>query len=374
MKNKVLITGGAGFIGSSLALQLINSGYCVVVMDNLSEQIHTKNFEDSYSYQLIKGKVEFHRGDVRNIDDWRKVIHEVEVVVHLAAETGTGQSMYHSQNYTKVNCEGTAILCDLLTEGNHRISKVVLASSRSIYGEGKYVSNDGTIFFPSQRDEEKLSNGDFEFYNNGEKLKAIATDETSIIQPASVYALTKYYQEELLKITCISQKLSFTSLRFQNVYGPGQSLNNPYTGIISIFSNRLRENKEVYIFEDGHESRDFVFIDDVCRALEFSINNEKNLTLNVGSGVNTTVIKLAELLKKLMNSSSKLTITGQYRLGDIRHNFADLNKINRELGFNPNMFIEEGLTKFVEWSSLQSVKNDFYENSLTELKQKGLLK
>ena len=376
MSEKVLITGGAGFIGSALSLGLIDNGHSVVVLDNLSEQIHTKNYENSYTYQLIKDKVEFYRGDVKNLEDWKKVLNGVQIIVHLAAETGTGQSMYQAQNYTRVNCEGTSILCDILTAGNHSVQKVILASSRSIYGEGKYISHDGKYIFPSLRDESKLINGDFEFYHDNQKLKAVATDETSLIQPASIYALTKYYQEEMLKITCQSQDINFIGLRFQNVYGPGQSLTNPYTGIISIFSNRLKENKEIFIFEDGLESRDFVFIDDVCQAIQISIkNNElKQVVFNVGSGVATSVIDLANHLKTHMNSSSKLSITGQYRLGDIRHNFADLTNIKNCLGFSPRVTVTEGLSKFVEWSISQGVSEDKYENSLFELKQKGLLK
>jgi dTDP-L-rhamnose 4-epimerase len=376
MSKKILITGGAGFIGSALSLSLIDNGYSIVVLDNLSEQIHTKNYENSYTYRLISEKVEFYHGDVRNIEDWKNVINGVEIVVHLAAETGTGQSMYQVQNYTKVNCEGTAILCDIITNGNHTIKKVILASSRSIYGEGKYMSKDDKVFFPSFRDENKLKNRDFDFYFENQKLKAVATDESALIQPASIYALTKYFQEEMLQITCKSQNISFIGLRFQNVYGPGQSLTNPYTGIISIFSNRLKENKEIFIFEDGNESRDFVYIEDVCQAvvksIQFNILNQ--IVFNVGSGVSTSVIDLANILKKLMNSSSDLKITGQYRLGDIRHNFADLTNINMNIGFSPKVSIMEGLSKFVEWSISQGLKEDLYENSLFELKQKGLLK
>ena len=376
MSEKVLITGGAGFIGSALSLGLIDNGYSVVVLDNLSEQIHTKNYENSYTYQLIKDRVEFYSGDVRNLEDWKKVLSGVQIIVHLAAETGTGQSMYQAQNYTRVNCEGTSILCDILTAGNHSVRKVILASSRSIYGEGKYMSNDGKFIYPTYRDESKLINGDFEFYHENQKLKAVATDEFSLIQPASIYALTKYYQEEMLKITCKSQDINFTGLRFQNVYGPGQSLTNPYTGIISIFSNRLKENKEVYIFEDGLESRDFVFIEDVCQAIQIAIkdNRLKQVVFNVGSGVATSVIDLANHLKRLMNSSSKLTITGQYRLGDIRHNFADLTNIKNSLGFSPKVDVMEGLSRFVEWSYGQEVKCDKYDDSLKELRERGLLK
>jgi dTDP-L-rhamnose 4-epimerase len=203
----------------------------------------------------------------------------------------------------------------------------------------------------------------------------LPTDESSWINPLSVYGLTKYFQENILYTICFSLGINYVALRFQNVYGPGQSLSNPYTGIISIFSNRIRQNKHVYIFEDGKESRDFVYINDVVNAIKLSLdNNIKGVRIyNVGSGENTSVLSIAEKLATLINPNTKITITGQFRKGDIRHNFADLKNIKLDLGFEPKVNISLGLKLFVEWMLIQEVGVDGYEKSLDELNQKGLL-
>ncbi|MFN8317565.1 MAG: NAD-dependent epimerase/dehydratase family protein [Chitinophagales bacterium] len=373
-RRKILITGGAGFIGSHLVQSLFEKND-IVVLDNLNPQIHG---EDSYTYKTIKDKCLFIKGDVQNIEDWEMALNTgVDSIIHLAAETGTGQSMYESTRYEAVNCRGTALLADILSSKKYNITKVILASSRSIYGEGKYISESKELFYPNNRQEQDMANGLFECLHplNKTPLMALPTDESSWINPLSVYGLTKYFQENILYTICFSLGIDYVALRFQNVYGPGQSLSNPYTGIISIFSNRIRQNKDVYIFEDGKESRDFVYIDDVVNAVKLSLGNNINgvNVYNVGSGEKTSVLDIAENLAKLINPKTNITITGQFRKGDIRHNFADLRNIKRDLGFDPKVDITQGLTLFVEWMLNQEVGNDGYERSLEELNKKGLL-
>ncbi len=373
-RRKILITGGAGFIGSHLVQSLFEKND-IVVLDNLNPQIHGEN---SYTYNTIKDKCFFIKGDVQNIEDSEKALNTgVDSIIHLAAETGTGQSMYESTRYEAVNCRGTALLTDILSSKKYNITKVILASSRSIYGEGKYISESNTVLYPNNRQEQDMANGLFECLHPLDKtpLIALPTDESSFINPLSVYGLTKYFQENILYTICFSSGIDYVALRFQNVYGPGQSLSNPYTGIISIFSNRIRQNKDIYIFEDGKESRDFVYIDDVISAIKLSLDNSiRGVRIyNVGSGEKTSVLAIAENLAKLINPKTNITITGQFRKGDIRHNFADLTNIKRDLGFEPKVDIALGLKWFVEWMLNQEVGNDGYEKSLEELNKKGLL-
>lgn len=380
MKN-ILITGGAGFIGSNLSLQLLQKGYRITVLDCLHPQIHGENPElTSPLYQSIKDKVHFIKGDVTNKSDWQKALENQHIVVHFAAETGTGQSMYEIERYTNVNVSGTAILLDYLTNTQHTIEKVIVASSRAVYGEGKYFSEKlQQFFYPKDRKETDLENGIFELRNpldETEFLEVIATDEQSNIQPKSIYGLTKYHQEQALMICCESLNIPCVAFRYQNVYGPGQSLTNPYTGILSIFSTRIKQQKSINIFEDGKESRDFVFIDDVVQATVLGIEKpEANYQVfNVGTGIATNVITVAESLIKNYGIQIPLEISGQYRKGDIRHNFADITLIKEKLGFAPTVDFETGLKLFCNWVNQQSPAEDKYEQSLSELKSKGLMK
>ena len=380
MKN-ILITGGAGFIGSNLSLRLVEKGYYVTVLDNLHPQIHGENAEqNSALYQSIKDKVHFIKGDVVNKSDWYRALENQHIIVHLAAETGTGQSMYEIERYTQVNVNGTAILLDYLTNEKHQIEKVVVASSRAVYGEGKYYSAKiNQYFYPKTRTNNDLENGIFELRNpidTNELLQACATDENSFIQPTSIYGLTKYHQEQALMITCASLNIPCVAFRYQNVYGPGQSLSNPYTGILSIFSTRIKQHKSINIFEDGNESRDFVFIDDVINAtvLGIEFNSLNNVIFNVGTGKATSVLEVAQQLIKNYGIEIPLEISGQYRKGDIRHNFADITLIKDQLGFEPKVDFETGITTFCNWVNEQTLTEDKYEFSLNEMKAKGLIK
>lgn len=377
MKERVLITGGAGFIGSNLALQLVALGYEVTVLDNLSPQIHG-DASSSSLYRSIQGKVDFIQGDVRNKSDWYKALEKATVVVHLAAETGTGQSMYEVQKYVDVNVNGTAIFLDYLVNEKHTVKKVIIASSRAIYGEGKYICATHGAVYPEERVEGDLLRGDFEPkcpYCNTTVVLA-ATDEDSKIHPSSVYGITKQNQEQMVLNVCKSIGVPAVAYRYQNVYGPGQSLKNPYTGILSIFSTQIRNGNDLTIFEDGMESRDFVFVDDVVNATIAGIEkSEANYQVfNVGSGVPTTVLEVAQCLKAFYNSDIAINVSGNFRLGDIRHNFADLHKIETRLGFSPKYDFATGVKKFTEWVISQEVVADNYSKSIEEMRAKGLFK
>ncbi|QNJ98947.1 SDR family NAD(P)-dependent oxidoreductase [Constantimarinum furrinae] len=375
MKKNVLITGGAGFIGSNLALTLIEKGYNITVLDSLSEQIHGEN---SSLYESIKDKVNFIKGDVRRKTDWENALKDQHVVVHLAAETGTGQSMYEVQKYVDVNINGTALLLDHLVNEPHNVEKVIVASSRAIYGEGKYSCETHGDVYPVEREESHLLQGDFEpkCPQCGKELTLAKTDENSKIHPSSVYGITKQNQEQMVLNVCRSVNIPAVAFRYQNVYGPGQSLKNPYTGILSIFSTQIRNGNDINIFEDGEESRDFVFIDDVVNATVLGLEMEEANyeVFNVGSGIQTTVMDVATTLKEKYKSPVSIEVTGNFRLGDIRHNVADLSKIKEKLGFTPRYDFKTGVSKFVEWVQSQEVNEDNYSKSIDEMKAKGLFK
>ena len=377
MKN-ILITGGAGFIGSNLALKLISKGYAVTVFDNLSPQIHGENPKEmSPLFLSIKDKVKFIEGTVTNAEDWKKALEGQDAVVHYAAETGTGQSMYEVQKYVEVNVNGTSLMLDLLVNGDYSIKKVIIASSRSIYGEGKYMSKELGAVYPKHRIAEDMDKKDFEPNVKGSsKLKLVATDEDSKIHPSSVYGITKQNQEQMVLTVCPSIGIAGVAFRYQNVYGPGQSLKNPYTGILSIFSTQIKNGNGITIFEDGKESRDFVYIDDVVDATILGLEKEEanNEVFNVGTGVPTDVITVAESLSRNYGVDVPITISGNYRLGDIRHNYADLTKINAILGFTPKFSFDEGIKRFTDWVNTQEVQEDKYQQSIEEMKAKGLYK
>ncbi|PTS95990.1 epimerase [Pedobacter sp. HMWF019] len=375
----VLITGGAGFIGSNLSLKLIEKGYNITVLDNLSKQIHGENpVETSPLYLCIKDKVNFIHGTVTSVDDWKKAIEKQDVIVHYAAETGTGQSMYEIQKYVDININGTAIMLDLLANFPHQVKKVVIASSRSIYGEGKYKSPELGIVYPKHRIAAAMDNGNFEvqFEGSNSDLELLPTDEESKIHPSSVYGITKQNQEQMIMTVCPTIGIAAVAFRYQNVYGPGQSLSNPYTGILSIFSTRIRNGNAINIFEDGKESRDFVYIDDVVDATILGIEQENanGEIFNVGSGIATDVLTVANTLIKQYGIDVPVTVSGNYRLGDIRHNYADLTKIENKLGFKPKFSFDAGVKNFAKWVLQQAVTEDKYAKSIEEMKAKGLYK
>lgn len=376
---KVLITGGAGFIGSNLALKLLKKGYEVIVLDNLSKQIHGDNPEKSYTYSLIKDKVKFIKGNVKDRSAWDEALtDDIDLVVHLAAETGTGQSMYEIEKYVDTNIKGTSILLDKIVNEKLNVKKLIVASSRAIYGEGKFKCQEHGIVYPESRKDEDMKNGDFNVKCPicGKNVKMELTDENSKSHPTSVYGYTKKAQEELSILVGKSINLPVVAFRFQNVYGPGQSLKNPYTGILSIFSTQIKNGNDINIFEDGKETRDFVYIDDITDAIILSIDNdEANYEVfNVGSGEKLDVLTIANVLKEKYNSNVKINVSGNYRLGDIKDNQADLTKINKILKYTPKVNFKTGISNFVDWVEKQEVEVDNYEKSIEEMKKKGLYK
>lgn len=376
---KVLITGGAGFIGSALAISLAKRGDEVTILDNFSPQIHGEDPESSALVQRLPSSARLIKGDVRNRADWEKVLPGQEVVVHLAAETGTGQSMYEIDRYVDVNARGTSLLLDILAKkeaDSKSVRRLVVASSRAIYGEGKYQGNNGFVY-PTARALEDLQNGIFECRDpvSGDIVTPVPTDESSRIHPSSIYGITKQIQEQLILTGGASLGIGAVALRYQNVYGPGQSLKNPYTGILSIFSTLLLQGKDINIFEDGKESRDFVFIDDVVDATITAIDSDvSGSAYNVGTGEFTNVLTVAHSLKQNYGSGGEIKVSGNFRVGDIRHNIADLTKIKEEMGFVPKVSFAEGVKAFSEWVKTQEIVDSGYERSVQELRAKGLLK
>jgi dTDP-L-rhamnose 4-epimerase len=383
MAQKVLITGGLGFIGMELARTLVRRGMTVRLLDNLSPQIHGVKPQADLGAVLDKHHAEVMLGDVCQRGDWVRALEDVAAVVHLAAETGTGQSMYRIADYTNTNVMGTALLLDVLANDRHDVRKLVLASSRSVYGEGAYRCVVCGLVYPPMRSLSSLLANQWEPscpLCSG-AIDPVATPETCATSPASVYAATKLAQEDLLRVVGNALGIPFLIFRLQNVYGEGQSLNNPYTGILSIFSNRIRQGKEILLFEDGQESRDFVHVSDVAEAMALGLesDNGDGLTMNVGSGAQVSVETIARnLMNQFRESSVPVVVSGQYRLGDIRHNYADITAIKQLLAFVPKVSLEEGITRFVGWVRAQRVVQNSAEDGLDrankELIERGLMK
>lgn len=374
--NSVLITGGAGFIGQRLARVLIASGTKVRILDNFSPQIHAT---DCLPPDL-DAEVELIRADVRDRDAMKRALLGIEAVVHLAAETGTGQSMYEIDRYFNVNVQGTAVLLDLLQNDpcGKNVKSIVVASSRAIYGEGAYLCSNHGAVYPEQRSKKQMTKGLFEPICPicSTSLTLIPSAEHAPFKPMSIYGLTKQVQEQAVLMFAKTNGINGFALRYQNVYGPGQSLKNPYTGILAVFSNLARQDQPIEIYEDGQESRDFVYIDDVVEATVRSINYQGQFVgaLNVGSGHATNVMTVAEEIKSFFNSNSSISVTGAFRLGDIRHNIADTNLLNEVLGFIPSISFKQGLNNFLSWALEQSPEDKAaYLRSVNELVEKGLM-
>ena len=372
---RILVTGGAGFIGSHLVSALFSRGDQVTVLDSLSPQVHGADPEKSPLYRAILGKARFLRGSICDPDALAQALAGQQAVVHLAAETGTGQSMYQVGHYAQVNVSGTALLLDFLAQTG-TVRRLVLASSRAIYGEGSYRRPDGSLTHPPPRTAADMQAGVWEVRGpQGEALTPVATAETARVNPSSVYGITKAAQEQLVMVAAPLTGVEPVALRLQNVFGPGQSLGNPYTGVLSIFANLILQGREIPIFEDGHESRDFVYVSDAVAAVLLGLDHPAAAggVFNVGSGAATSILTLAQTLCHAFGREVPLKVTGNFRLGDIRHNLADLRQV-ATLGYAPKIGLAEGIARFAAWASAQGPVENGFAASLDESRRRGVMK
>jgi dTDP-L-rhamnose 4-epimerase len=365
--SRIVVTGGGGFIGRYLARELLGAGNEVVVYDALLEQVHEQGEAD-----LPEG-AEFVRGDVRDAERLRQALSRADAVVHLAAEVGVGQSMYEIARYVGANDLGTAVLLETLIDTP--VERIVLASSMSVYGEGLYETAGGQRIEDARRRTEDLARGQWEPMHGGEPLIPCPTDETKRESLASIYALTKYAQERAVLIWGEAYGRRATALRLFNVFGAGQALGNPYTGVLANFASRLAGGQRPMVFEDGEQRRDFVHVEDVARAFRLALesDNVASEVLNVGSGQSYTIATVARLLAEAMGKeNAEPEILGKMRKGDIRNCFADISKARRLLGFEPAFRLETSLEPFVAWvQSAPSV--DRGAEMRRELETRGLV-
>jgi len=370
MSGRILITGGAGFIGSHLADELLERGYRVRALDNLSEQVHgPRASRPGY----LSPEVELVEGDVRDPEAVRKALRDVDAVFHLAACVGVGQSMYEIERYTSVNNLGTAVLLEALIE--KPVQRLVVASSMSIYGEGLFRDADGQLVAGVERDRDQLRAHDWEVRDaQGRALIPLPTPETKAPTLSSVYALSKYDQERLCLMVGRAYNLPTVALRFFNVYGTRQALSNPYTGVLAIFASRLLNGNAPLIFEDGRQMRDFVHVSDVARACRMALEVEgaRDQVFNIGSGRQYTVLEIARAMGEALGREGIAPeVTGNYRVGDIRHCFADITLARKGLGYEPAMPFEQGLIGLASWLEGQ-VAHDRVAEARAELAARGL--
>jgi dTDP-L-rhamnose 4-epimerase len=360
---RILITGGAGFIGSHLADELLRAGYAVRALDVLVEQVHG----DSQRPDYLDSEIELIPGDIRNPEVVRGALEGVDAVVHLAARVGVGQSMYEQAEYAGANTLGTTVLLDALQE--HPVRKLVVASSMSIYGEGAYEPVPAT-----ERTRDQLERREWEPRGpHGEELTPIATPERKEPVLASVYALTKFDQERLCLLYGASYDVPTVALRLFNVYGPRQALSNPYTGVLAIFASRLLNDKPPVVFEDGDQRRDFVHVADVARAFRLALEQDgaDGGPVNVASGRSVSILEIAEALAQVLGKDIAPELPGTYRAGDIRHCFADVTLAQELLGFEAEVDRDDALAELAQWLETQPA-TDRFDRAAAELAERGL--
>jgi dTDP-L-rhamnose 4-epimerase len=367
LSETVLITGGAGFIGSHAARHLLELGYRVRAFDNLDPQVHPGSVRPPY----LDDDVELVVGDVRDAERVAAALTGVDRVIHLAARVGVGQSMYEIARYSSVNTYGTGVLLEAMLDRG--IRRLVVASSMSVYGEGLYRSHSGDITPAAERDRRQLELGEWEPHGaDGEQLAPLATPEEKPPSLSSIYALNKFDQERMCLLFGSSYNVPTTALRFFNVYGPDQALSNPYTGVLAIFGGRLLNDKPPLIFEDGRQRRDFVSVHDVARACALAVDHGDGQVVNIGSGESVTVCELAERLAAVTGRGGiEPKITGKYRVGDIRHCFADITRARDVLGYVPQVALEDGMRELAEWLESQTAE-DHVEAHQADLAMRGL--
>ena len=370
MRGRILITGGAGFIGSHLADELLVHGYHVRALDNLAEQVHGPGASRP---GYLSPEVELMEGDVRDPEAVRKALQGIDAVFHLAARVGVGQSMYEIERYTSVNDLGTAVLLEALIE--KPVARLIVASSMSLYGEGLFRDADGNLVQGGERDRDQLRAHDWEVRDlHGREMTPLPTPETKAPNLSSVYALSKYDQERLCLMVGRAYNLPTVALRFFNVYGTRQALSNPYTGVLAIFASRLLNGNPPLLFEDGRQMRDFVHVSDIARAcrLALEVPAAADHVLNIGSGRQYTVLEIAHAMAEVLGREEiEPEVTGNYRVGDIRHCFADITLARRVLGYEPAMPFEQGLIELASWLAGQ-VAYDRVAEARAELAARGL--
>jgi dTDP-L-rhamnose 4-epimerase len=369
---KVLLTGGAGFIGSHIADCLVDAGYDVTSVDNLTDQVHDEKPD------YLNDEVEYVWGDIRNRELMRDLLAETDVLCHQASAVGVGQSMYQIERYVDVNTLGTARLLDIVVDEEIDLEKMVVASSMSIYGEGRYRCPEcAAVRHPSLRSDEQLEAGEWDHYCKtcGSTLEPEPTPESKPLDASSVYAITKKDQEQLCMSIGRAYDIPTTALRYFNTYGPRQALDNPYTGVCAIFSSRIKNGNPPLIYEDSDQLRDFVHVEDIARANKLAIEEPSAdyEAINIGSGTPRTIYDIAETLIDLYGRDDlSPDVTGDYRQGDIRHCYADTARASDLLGFEPEVSFEEGMRELVEWSRDQQAEDNF-EDAQGELSEKGLI-
>jgi dTDP-L-rhamnose 4-epimerase len=366
----VLITGGAGFIGSHLADELLAHGYRVRVLDSLAAQVHG---DGTRRPDYLNREVELQIGDVCDKDAVTRALKGIDAVFHFAAAVGVGQSMYELEQYTRTNNIGTAVLLESLIA--HPVGKLVVASSMSLYGEGLYRNSRDEVQEAGERTLAQLQRDEWELRaEDGDVLRPVPTPESKTPALASVYALSKYDQERMCLMIGRAYKFPAVALRFFNAYGPRQALSNPYTGVLAIFAARLLNDSPPKIFEDGLQQRDFVSVYDVARACRLALETgaAEGDVFNVGSGEPQTVRDIAARLARVMGKEHiQPEITGKYRVGDIRHCFSDIGKAQRVLGYQPQVTLEQGMAELAAWLEGQAAIDRVAQAS-AELSARGL--
>ena len=375
----VLVTGGAGFIGSHVVDLLLGAGHHVTVVDNLDPQVHgaDTNTPRNLAHHAGTSQLEFVHGDIRDLDLMRRLVATTENVVHLAAAVGVGQSMYSPAYYADVNVNGQAVLMEAMVARAQKIRRFVVASSMSIYGEGAYVCGDHGGVVVRERTEAQLQRGEWEPVCPlcGNPVRAALTSEEKRLLPTSIYAITKKTQEEMALCFGEAYDIPTVALRFFNVFGSRQALSNPYTGVAAIFSSRLLNGEAPLLFEDGEQSRDFVHVRDAARAVVRAVEQEDVPTaaFNVCSGRAMAVGELARTLAAALNNSVAPKLIGRYRVGDIRHCIGDPHAAQQQLGFTASMDLEAGLEELLEWVRAESAGDNLVK-SLDELSSRGLVR
>jgi dTDP-L-rhamnose 4-epimerase len=370
----ILVTGGAGYIGSHLVDRLVSRGYAVTVLDNLEPQVHRTGTWPSY----VNARARYVRGDVRDRGVFEPLVVGADAVVHFGAAVSVGQSMYQVDRYVDVNTRGTALLLDILVNAKHHVQKVLVASSIGVYGEGAYTCTVCGPVAPGIRPAEQLAAGDWEQHcpRCGRHVASIPTPEDKALYRDNIYSMTKYHQEEMVLLIGKTYGIPAVAPRFFNVYGPRQSLSNPYAGVAAIWLSRLMNDREPVVFEDGGQLRDFVSIHDVvdCLVLMLEKSGADFLPVNVGSGETVTILDIAKLLARLLGTSIAPRVTQTGRKFDIRHNTADITRARTTLGFAPKVSLEEGFSGLIEWArTTPDAAEDFFDRALRELEDKGLL-